>query len=205
MKHCTKCSTTKEKSEFAIFKNSKDGKHSVCKLCANAYRDVYSKTVTGVITKMYGTQRASSKKRQHPIPNYSKIEFTDWLLQSTNFTTLYSNWEKSGYQKKLVPSADRLNDSLPYTLDNLQVITWEENDAKCHKDMKEGRNNSINKTVLQFTLDGIFVQEFHSAIHAGRMTGIDRSSISKVCRGTVNKAGEFKWKYKNTEWENEHD
>lgn len=48
------------------------------------------------------------------------------------------------------------------------------------------------KPVLQFDLDGNFIKEYISATEAGKQLSLDPSSISKVCRGKLNKTGNFK-------------
>ena len=68
--------------------------------------------------------------------------------------------------------------------------------------------NHIGKSrpVLQYDLNDVFVKEYPSIIEAERKTGISNVSIGKCCKGfyidkgkkvNINKAGGFKWKYKN--------
>jgi hypothetical protein len=118
---------------------------------------------------MYQTQKASSKKRGHELPMYTKEELQTWLLQQPHFDTLYNDWEKSNFDKWLKPSIDRLDDYKPYTLDNIQLMTWQENCEKSKLDRKEGRNNKINRTVYQFTIDGEFIKEHHSTREVRRL------------------------------------
>ncbi|WP_394342573.1 hypothetical protein [Tenacibaculum discolor] len=49
---------------------------------------------------------------------------------------------------------------------------------------------------MQLTLDDEFVAEFNSVSEASKITGLNKTSIAKVCRGERNKCGEFKWRYK---------
>ena len=41
----------------------------------------------------------------------------------------------------LAPSIDRKDDYKPYTFDNIQLTTWQQNKAKGHEDCKNGINN----------------------------------------------------------------
>lgn len=53
-----------------------------------------------------------------------------------------------------------------------------------------------SKSVLQFTLDGEFVNEYPSMAEAQRQTGIDSGNISSCCRGDRYKStGGYIWKY----------
>lgn len=56
--------------------------------------------------------------------------------------------------------------------------------------------NSISKSVIQYTLDGVFVREWKSIAEIGREKGYDTSYISKCCRGIYKTSHNFIWKYK---------
>lgn len=51
------------------------------------------------------------------------------------------------------------------------------------------------RKISQYTLQGEFVKEWKSAGEAGRETKISENSIRYVCRGLLNKAGNFIWRY----------
>lgn len=62
-----------------------------------------------------------------------------------------------------------------------------------------GKLGSLNKcsiSVLQFSKDGELITEFAGSWEAQRMTGINQSSIIKVCKGKMRTAGGYIWKYK---------
>ncbi len=159
----------------------------------------YRRTKKGVIAKMYGSQRGSSKSRGQALPNYSLDEFRDKLMATTLFHTLFNNWEINNYNTLLVPSADRKDDSLPYTLNNIQLMTWEENSNKYHAQVKAGiaKHKGINLAVQQFSLDGELINTFHSASEARRQTGIADTNIRSCCKHKLNcnTAGGFRWEY----------
>lgn len=58
--------------------------------------------------------------------------------------------------------------------------------------------NSIYKSVIQYTLDGVFVREWKSIAEIGREKGYDKSYISKCCRGIYKTSHNFIWKYKDS-------
>ena len=175
-----------------------DGGYFVCKKWYKEYQLQYKRTKEGWARNTYHTQRKSSKHRKHPMPNYSLEEFTQWAFSQLNFDTLYASWVKSGYEQSFRPSADRLNDYNPYTLDNLRLVTFKENSVtgtrseKAHK-AYDKVNALQGLTVHQYTLDGEHIASYKSSYVAAKATGIDQSSITKCCRGVAKTAGGFKW------------
>ena len=73
-KKCSKCGDTKPLSEFGVSKGGRYGRHSSCKACANESTKEFRRTKVGLVTKIYSTQRDSSKRRGHDMPKYSKRE-----------------------------------------------------------------------------------------------------------------------------------
>jgi len=51
------------------------------------------------------------------------------------------------------------------------------------------------KQVVQFSLEGIKIAEYSSVAEASYITGLNKSSIAKVCRGEQEKSGGYKWIY----------
>jgi len=193
MKECTKCNEVKELTKFSKHKSRKDGLQSLCKQCdTNRHR-----TKEGLISKIYGQQKRSSKERGYEMPNYTNLELQEWLFSKDKFHYLYINWEDSGWNKDFIPSVDRPDDYKPYSLDNIQLMTWKENRDKGALDRKEGRNNKSNVSVLQYTLDGVFVKEYYSQTQASIQTNVNRGNIGSCCIGICETAGGFKWTVKN--------
>lgn len=52
------------------------------------------------------------------------------------------------------------------------------------------------KSVIQYDLNNNFIQEFISIREAERITGVNSSSISRVCNNERKTTGKFIWKYK---------
>ena len=59
------------------------------------------------------------------------------------------------------------------------------------------KDNTINKKVYQFTLDGEKIGEYYSISEANRVTNVKNSGISKCCSGERKTAGGFKWSFKD--------
>ena len=97
----------------------------------------------------------------------------------------------------LSPSVDRIDDYRSYIFDNIQLMTWRKNLDKSYTDRKNGVNNKLSKTVLQFTLSGKFIKEYYSQSQATRNTGVNRGNLNSCCNGNVKTAGGFIWKTNN--------
>lgn len=67
---------------------------------------------------------------------------------------------------------------------------------KCLDSRKTNQSKTRERTVLQFSKDGVFIREFSSLRIADEKTGAWVGHISAVCRGKRNSAGGFIWKYK---------
>lgn len=62
-----------------------------------------------------------------------------------------------------------------------------------------GMGFSKGRPVLQYDMQGIFVQEYSSANQASLATGIDHWSICACCRSEYKHAGNFQWKYMDSD------
>jgi len=194
-KYCPRCRTTRLASEFYKNNKHKSGLSSYCKVCNSSYSKHKKRTKEGLVKRMYWSQRTNAKQRGHHLPFYTKQELKDWLYSQKIFHELYDNWKSSGFEKSLTPSCDRLDDYKSYTLDNLQVVTWIENNQRSHKDMISGVNNKRGKPVVGVNIYTGERFEFHSIHEAGRKTPADYQNIWKCIKGKYNSAGGYKWEY----------
>lgn len=194
-KVCTKCGDLT--CDFSPNKKHEDGLASWCRKCKNKSMRTYVKTKLGLLKSIYSSQRLSSRTRNHKMPNYTLEELRIWALSQNIFHELFDDWEKSSFETKLRPSCDRINDYTCYTLDNLQLITWAENERKGNDDRRNGINNKQNKIVVQYDLSWNKITEFHSINEAGRKTGVSPSNISQCCLGKRKRVSNFRWKYKD--------
>lgn len=195
-KNCTKCNIEKPLFEFSLRKETGNYR-PVCKMCRVKDTQKLFRSKNGLSIQIYADQTKVSRRRNHPAPSYTRLQLRDWLLIQPNYDELHTRWVDSGYARMKVPSCDRLNDYKPYTFDNLQLISWEDNKQKSHDDAKTGRNRKLSKSVIQMTLDRSLIKVHHSAKHAGRVTGAGQGSISRCCnaKSTDYTAGGFRWMY----------
>jgi hypothetical protein len=196
MKVCNKCKEEKELSEFIKKKDHKDGLSNDCKSCRAIYQTKYNRTKDGKLSSIYNNQVRNSKQRGHEEPKYTKQEFVDKYINNQRYLSLYINWVGSGYLKYLAPSFDRLDDYKGYGFDNLQIITWFENESKSHSDKKNGVNNKNSKAVVGINIETGKTIEFHSMMEAKR-SGFIHSHIWSCCNGKRKTHRGYKWGFKN--------
>lgn len=76
---------------------------------------------------------------------------------------------------------------------NCKGFYWSYNLADTFK----AENDLRKKKVFQFTELGVFSRSYNSVAEASEITGVNRSSIAKCCRGIYFSAGDYIWKYQN--------
>ena len=167
------------------------------------YNKKYTRTVKGLVKKIYAHQIRNTKHREHELPKYTEQELHDWFIKENSKSCIYENWINSGYDKELIPSIDRLINTETYSLDNIQLVTWKRNKELADEGIRNGSiqnstllNNGLRE-VVQIDLFGNIVNEFISFSEATRATGIDHRGISDVCRNIRKTFHGFIWVYKD--------
>ena len=195
-KRCTACNEIKDVNQFYFISRIK-APATECKKCHNKRTNNYKHTKRGLITSIYFHQIESSKRRNNENPTYTKEDLLNFAVISIEFNLLYNDWVNSRYNKLLAPTFDRKNDYDGYSFSNFNKwMTWGDNKRKGHNDRKNGINNKISKSVLQYDLNGCFIKEYYSHRDAERQTKVCQGHISKVCNGIRATAGGFIWKNK---------
>lgn len=178
MKACTVCKEIKPIIEYHKNITAPSGYASACKVCINKSKQSHRKTKDGLIESIYSEQKNSSKVRGHALPAYTLSELKDWINSNPKFIGLFQKWVSSGYNKWDRPSIDRLCNELGYSLDNIQLVSFKDNNQRSHKDASEGTNLGTTLTpVEQYTLSGEFVCSYKSMAKASEATG---DSIAKI-------------------------
>lgn len=196
-KKCNRCDEIKPLTDFSVSRSNKEGYNTLCKACVVLRNKEYWRTPPGRLSQIYTAQNTVSKQRKHLLPAYTRLQLSEWAIEQ-GYNSLWLAWHKSGYDKNLVPSVDRLNPNEPYTLSNIRLVTWAENNDKAYEDRKECRHiTKQNRRIEQLTLNGAHVAFFDSIASAARKTNITRVNINDVCKGKKHcfTAGGFKWIY----------
>jgi hypothetical protein len=144
------------------------------------YQLAYEELRKKFVETKYRSQVWLSKKRKDPAPAYTKEELLNNAVNDQTFCELFNEYILSGFDTEKSPSFDRKDAKKPYTFDNCEWVTWEENNRRAKQDRREGKCKA-NKAVDQFTLNGEFVASYASIAIAERQTGISCSLISR-CR-----------------------
>lgn len=200
-KICKSCLKELPLEQFpnSVSKSHPDGKTNKCKCCTKHSREAYRRTPVGLSVAIYTEQNNSSKSREHPFPSYTREELYAWLINQGNFKELYASWVQSNYNKWLLPSVDRIDNSKPYSMDNIQLVTFKENNQRSHVDASNGEFNTLSP-VDCYTLTGEFVSSFKSMNEAARVMEVSAGSIHNCCNSTEISPKKYLWKYsKNKE------
>ncbi len=195
VKTCTHCHEEKDLSQFSKDKCATDGYCYKCKVCSRSLNVEHSRTKKGLITRIYSNMKSHSIRRGDNPPEFTLSELREWALKQIIFHDLHDKWVESGFHRDEAPSFDRTDDYQGYSLSRLKLMPWHENKKKGMSDIKNGINNKQNKSVIQMTLDGLFVAKHYSISQAGRDTVINFRSISLCCLGKLKTAGGFKWEF----------
>lgn len=197
MKNCRRCGQLKGLEAFSKASKNADGRSHTCKPCVVERNREYWRTPLGRMSYIYAGQQVASRERGHPAPQYSREELTAWAL-SQGLEQLTLKWAASGYPKDLAPSVDRLDDFKGYSLDNIQLVCWKDNNEKMYAHRKEGKRiTRQNKRIEQLSLDGRHIAFHPSIAFAARATGAVRTNINAMCAGKphLKSVGGFIWRY----------
>lgn len=194
MKTCKDCGEEKEPCMFYGVQNE-------CKECtkkrvrANSKRvgNAYDFSEKGVFRVIYKSQKRHQKLRGHGEMPYTKQDLVLWCKKN-GFDALFSEWVKSGYKTPLKPSVDRLDDFKGYSLDNIQLGTWQDNRNHQAQDIINGCGTSGRrcKPVLKLDNRMVIISKYVSYNSAVRDVGYSleyQIKNKKPCRNG------FYWSY----------
>lgn len=185
MKTCIQCCKQQPLDAFSKHSGFSDGLRSSCKSCYNSNaksdRDRF-------IRKIFATQNAASTKRGHPAPAYTLDWLTSWIKSQPAFPALWKAYQDSGHLRELAPSVDRMDSNLPYTMTNLELVTWGVNDARGSRDTLSGHKITQHRAVEAINPDGTVYRSFVSLHDAARVVGGNPTNIQRVAdKATVTK------------------
>ena len=100
-------------------------------------KKAYEKTKQGFLMRLYHNMQSRVKgiqknhaKYYEGLPIIEKKTFYFWAMKSIKFHKLFYEWQQSGYDRKLVPSIDRKDNTKGYTIENIQFLTLSNNCKK---------------------------------------------------------------------------
>ena len=142
------------------------------------YNEKYTRTIKGLVKKIYAHQIRNTKHRGHELPKYTEEELYNWFITENSKSCIYENWVNSNYDKELIPSIDRLINTETYSIDNIQLVTWKRNKELADEGIRNGSiqnptllNNGLRR-VVQIDLFGNIINEFISFSEATRINSV---------------------------------
>jgi len=97
----------------------------------------YEKTINGFLMRLYRNMKSRisgvQKGKYHLYEGkelLSKDEFYEWAKSNDTFLMLFDEYKKSEYDRKLVPSVDRIDSSKGYEISNIEFVTHSENSRR---------------------------------------------------------------------------
>ena len=134
----------------------------------------------------------------NPLFGYNKTKGGDGLIATDEIKSKISKsllGVKHSEERKLNQSKSHIGLILSEETKEKQSISQ----TKRFQDKNEINKHRIamsKKSVIQYDLNNNFIQEFISIREAERITGVNSSSISRVCNNERKTTGKFIWKYK---------
>jgi len=156
-RECSKCGEFKTWDNFALDKQKKTGYRPICKGCD---RDSWSNrevTPKAVLSHIYSNQVYICKRGGRPHPTYTREWLYDWAMEN-NFMEFFNTWISKGKDINYTPSVDRIDSNISYTEDNIQLMTWEDNDKKGKKE--------CSKVVFLYNHYGLPLRKFNKVTEA---------------------------------------
>ena len=192
MRKCPMCNKNKDPSEF--HKGNCNGLSTYCKECTYIYNRDRSRTKEGIVRDSYSHHKYRHRRSSRSDVPYTLDELRDFIL-CDEFYALYDRWVESNYSKNLKPSIDRNDDSKGYSLDNIRITTWGENNLKGYSRRMYG-DDGVKKPVVGTNIKTGEVVEFISIAEAGRVLDISYRNIPSCIRGKRKSCGGYTWQYK---------
>ena len=100
----------------------------------NANTKKYEKTKNGFLMRCYRNMQSRVQgiqwRKMHLYEGKELIDrdqFYSWSKQNSDFHNLFSEWESSGYQRRITPSIDRIDSSFGYVIGNMRWVPFHEN------------------------------------------------------------------------------
>lgn len=137
----------------------------------------YRRSLKGVLTHIRCRQLQRSKKYGYKV-TYSLVELHAMYLENKRYQSLHRVWAESGYDRWLKPSFDRVDPYGDYSLENMELMTWQEN---WEKGKSEWPEKNSKRVLIESGFTGEIV--FESMKEAAEYIGCSKGALSAVASG----------------------
>jgi hypothetical protein len=126
----------------------------------------------------------------------SKVEFEKLANDSKVFFELFDAWKDSNFTLALTPTVDRIDNKLGYTKDNIQFLSYKDNQSKGSRETKLGKAK-LGKRVYLLNEMTREIKSFISGTAARLFIGLPKTRFYsyleknktyngwRLCRGEV--------------------
>ena len=158
-------------------------------MSAKSYDAKYRKTKHGLLRRLFHKQVLRCKRKGWSLPGYTSQEFLDFYYTDDHFLHLYNQWVLHEHHRNYTPSVDRVDPGLGYIWDNIQLMTWQENNQKGNLETRKAVYHGKSH------LRGLLLIVFDSVSDASEAVGCSASMITRSCKSEKRTACGYKWYY----------
>ena len=170
----------KEKLDY--FKNWRKNNQEKCRESSKKHMKKIYATPIGRATYLLNSYKRNDKKY-----NRGEGDLTaEWIVEHI-FSQPCAHCGKVSWD---VIGCNRLDNSLPHTMDNVEPCCNHCNNILASEEKKL----YFSKKVYQYTLDGELVKEWSSTAECGR-NGYNQGSVAACCRGALKTYKGYIWSY----------
>jgi len=141
-------------------------------------KNAYYKTFEGRIKKMYETARTRTNQRGYKGTFISLDDFLEFARNDRTYKKLYKQWEESGFDPRLTPTLDRISHKKGYVKNNLQFLTFHDNQVKGNYEhnKKPGEYRRQKITLIK----GNEKKDFISMTEVAKFFGVHTSTVTRA-------------------------
>jgi hypothetical protein len=152
----------------------------------------WSRTIWGLFKIISQRHRFRCENKNWPPPDYDAQYLYDRYNNDVKFIRVYKEWIDSGYIKKKTPSIDRINNKLPYSRNNIHILTWEENQYKSRMEIK-----NRSRPIERINPETGEIVVFASIQRAVAALNLSQAGINGCVCGRLQRYKGFIWRYKD--------
>ena len=155
---------------------------------------IWDKKRRKILSHIYSNQVYNQRRLGRQAPAYSRSQLISRYLDDKRFLRLVNEWIKSGCMTHKKPTVDRIDCRESYTMRNIHILTWEENQFKHLLEAKYFHPNC--KSVAAYK-GGVFIKAYRTRGEASRVLGLNQSGICSAVIGRQKTCGGFEWRNYN--------